>query len=194
MSKNPEIENLAVFCDFENVAIGVRDAHLPPFDVRKILERLLLKGNIVVKKAYCDDFIFYESLLRKGKGRRRSPPTNGAEGRGGHPESAGVESEVSEQTAPGRTFPPEGDPRQEALDMMMETIEALAEERGAEDKMWGSMVKQALKRRHPGFAESSYGFRSFNRLLEEAATRGLVELEPDQRSGGYIILSVQQID
>ncbi|HWR91931.1 MAG TPA: NYN domain-containing protein, partial [Desulfobacterales bacterium] len=54
MSKAPETENLAVFCDFENVALGVRDARYAQFDIRKVLERLLLKGSIVVKKAYCD--------------------------------------------------------------------------------------------------------------------------------------------
>ena len=46
--------NLAVFCDFENVALGVRDAKLTKFDIRPIIERLLLKGSIVAKKAYCD--------------------------------------------------------------------------------------------------------------------------------------------
>ena len=71
----------------------------------------------------------------------------------------------------------------------METLEALAEERGSEEKVWGSLVKQTLKRRSPGFNESYYGFRSFNRLLEEAAGRGLLELEPDEKSGGYIIKS-----
>jgi hypothetical protein len=69
----------------------------------------------------------------------------------------------------------------------METLEALAEERGSDEKIWGSMVKQTLKRRRPGFNESYYGFRSFNRLLEEAASRELMELEHDEKSGGYII-------
>ena len=76
---------------------------------------------------------------------------------------------------------------QQALDLVMETIEALAAERGGDDKIWGSMVKQALKRVKPGFAESYYGFRSFNALLEEAARRGLIALESDPKSGGYII-------
>ncbi|MGA6927581.1 MAG: OST-HTH/LOTUS domain-containing protein, partial [Desulfosarcina sp.] len=78
---------------------------------------------------------------------------------------------------------------QEALELVMETLEALAEERGSEDKIWGSMVKQTLKRRRPGFNESYYGFRSFKRLLDEAASRGLMELESDEKSGGYIIRS-----
>src|SRR5487761_2801384 len=54
MAKQPEITNTALFCDFENVALGVRDAKYAQFDIKKVLERLLLKGSIVVKKAYCD--------------------------------------------------------------------------------------------------------------------------------------------
>src|SRR3982751_857989 len=49
-----ETSNLALFCDFENIALGVRDARFDKFDISRILERLLLKGSIVVKKAYCD--------------------------------------------------------------------------------------------------------------------------------------------
>jgi len=73
--------------------------------------------------------------------------------------------------------------RQHAL----ETLEALIAERGVEDKIWGSMVKQALKRRQPGFNESYYGFRSFSELLEEAEKRQLLALEHDEKSGGYIL-------
>src|SRR5579859_6970754 len=54
MPSNPEARSLAVFCDFENVALGVREAKYAQFDMDKVLERLLLKGSIVVKKAYCD--------------------------------------------------------------------------------------------------------------------------------------------
>ena len=54
MDKTNEAENIAVFCDFENVALGVKEARYDAFDIGKVLERLLLKGNIVVKKAYCD--------------------------------------------------------------------------------------------------------------------------------------------
>jgi uncharacterized protein (TIGR00288 family) len=54
MANQPEITNMALFCDFENVALGVRDAKYAQFDIKKVLERLLLKGSIVVKKAYCD--------------------------------------------------------------------------------------------------------------------------------------------
>ena len=71
--------------------------------------------------------------------------------------------------------------------MIVETYEALLEERGAEDKIWGSMIKQALKRRKPGFSESYYGFKSFGDLLEQAEAKGILELERDQKSGGFII-------
>ena len=54
MASSPDTRNLALFCDFENVALGVREAKYAQFDINKVLERLLLKGSIVVKKAYCD--------------------------------------------------------------------------------------------------------------------------------------------
>jgi hypothetical protein len=66
-------------------------------------------------------------------------------------------------------------------------VDALIRERGADEKIWGSMVKQALKRRKPGFNESYYGFRSFNNMLEEAARTGSLVLERDEKSGGYIV-------
>ena len=72
---------------------------------------------------------------------------------------------------------------------MLATVDALIAERGEDEKIWGSMVKQALKRRKPGFSESYYGFRSFNKLLEEAAARRLLTLERDDKSGGYVIHS-----
>ena len=271
MDKTTETENIAVFCDFENVALGVKEARYDAFDIAKVLERLLLKGSIVVKKAYCDwerykdfkaamheaafelieiphvrqsgknsadirmvvdaldlcytkshldtfviisgdsdfsplvsklrennkivigvgvknsssdlliancdEFIYYDDLVRKKKARKKSTRKAARQG---------TKSSVPEKDAEERT--------QEALDLIMETLEALAEERGSEEKIWGSMVKQTLKRRRPGFNESYYGFRSFKRLLEEAAARDLMELEPDEKSGGYIIKSFHQED
>ena len=108
---------------------------------------------------------------------------------------AAPEASPSNKTAaPAPGEPPkaplaEGDKKQEALDLVMETVEALFTERGAEEKIWGSMVKQALKRRKPGFNESYYGFRSFGKLLDEAEGRKLLVLEPDEKSGGVIIKS-----
>jgi len=81
----------------------------------------------------------------------------------------------------------EGERIAEALDLIVGTVEALAEERGGDEKVWGSMVKQAIKRVKPGFNESYYGFRSFNALLEEAQSRGLLSLERDGKSGGYAL-------
>ena len=76
------------------------------------------------------------------------------------------------------------------LTHVLATIEALADEREADEKIWGSMIKQTLKRQRPGFNESYHGFRSFNQLLEEARDRKLIELEKDEKSGGYIVKAV----
>jgi hypothetical protein len=64
-------------------------------------------------------------------------------------------------------------------------------ERGADERIWGSMIKQAIKRRHPGFNETYYGFKAFSDLLEEAEQKGLIKLEPDEKSGGYIVRAAQ---
>ena len=80
-----------------------------------------------------------------------------------------------------------GDKKQEAFDLMLGTLEALMAERDADESIWGSMVKQALKRRNPGFNESYYGFHGFSELLEEAEKKGLIKLEADEKSGGYVV-------
>ena len=82
------------------------------------------------------------------------------------------------------------DRTQEGLDLVMETASALSAEREGNDKLWGSMIKQTLKRRRPGFNESYYGFESFGKMLEEAQVRGYLSLERDERSGGYVILKI----
>ena len=275
MAHAPEITNMALFCDFENVALGVHDANFAQFDINKVLERLLLKGNIVVKKAYCDwdrykafkgpmheasfelieiphvrqsgknsadirmvvdaldlcyttahvetfviisgdsdfsplvsklrennkivigvgvknstsdlliancdEFIYYDDLVREKTARApRRTPAKAATGPGGRAKVAAIDAELPVKKA-------ENGRRQEALELIVETVEALTAERGEEEKIWGSMVKQALKRRKPGFNESYYGFRSFNGMLEEAEREGALTLERDEKSGGYII-------
>lgn len=271
------ITSMALFCDFENIALGVRDAKYAKFDIDRVLERLLLKGSIVVKKAYCDwdrykefkapmheasfelieiphvrmsgknsadirlvvdaldlcytkahvdtfviisgdsdfsplvsklrennktvigvgvksstsdlliancdEFIFYDDLVRqeekkKERARRRPAAAKPAAAK----PAAGAEAPKAQ--------PPEAseeDRKQQAFDLVVDTIDALAGERDQDEKIWGSMVKQTLKRRNPGFNESYYGFRTFSDLLEEAQSRKLLTLEPDQKSGGYII-------
>src|SRR5437016_2067058 len=63
MSTTDSNATMAVFLDLENIALGARDAHYPRFTIQKVLERLLLKGQIVVKKAYCD-FERYKEFKR----------------------------------------------------------------------------------------------------------------------------------
>ena len=280
MSKSPDIANLAVFCDFENVALGVHDAHFDKFDIRNVLERLLLKGSIVVKKAYCDwarykdfkptmheaafelieiphtrqagknsadirmvvdaldlcytkahvdtfviisgdsdfsplvsklrennktvigvgvknsssdlliancdEFIYYDDLVREKPPRPRAPRR--APRSASSAPAAGKAAPATPPTASEAAAEKEGeDKSQDALAQVMETIEAIAAERGSDEKIWGSMVKQTLKRRRPGFSEQSAGYRSFNLLLEDMAARGLVKLEHDEKSGGVIV-------
>jgi hypothetical protein len=131
--------------------------------------------------ATCDEFIYYDDLVREQKPRKPATPRKPA-GKDAAPGAA----------APAAAKPPPIkqdalDKQQEALDLVLDTVDALVEERGEDDTIWGSMVKQALKRRKPGFNESYYGFRSFNDLLEEAYARHLLDLERDSRSGGYIV-------
>src|SRR6266498_2391187 len=281
MSVQDSDATMAVFLDLENIALGAHDADFPAFDIRKVLERLLLKGQIVVKKAYCDferyktfkrglheaafelieiphvrqsgknsadirmvvdaldlcytkahvqtfviisgdsdfsplvsklrendEFIFYDDLVRakKKSSARKSAPkpdVDAAKGgkaakttRGGRATKTAPKEIVAELPAETSIPPEAAAPRsaksdeqraQEALDMIVETVEALITERGDEEKVWGSMVKQALKRRNPGFNESFYGFRSFNGMLEGAQRRGLLALDRDEKSGGYVV-------
>ena len=132
--------------------------------------------------ANCDDFIFYDDLVRESAAKkprvRRNAPKSGAD-----KQAKGSQKENGEDVR-----------KQLAMDLMLETVEALIAERGEEDKIWGSMVKQALKRRKPGFSESYYGFRSFSRMLEEARDNNLMKLEYDEKSGGYIIKGVVHED
>ncbi len=276
--------NLALFCDFENVALGVRDAKYDRFDIRLVLERLLVKGSIVVKKAYCDwdrykefkpamheaafemieiphvrqsgknsadirmvvdaldlcytkehidtfviisgdsdfsplvsklrenaktvigvgvknatsdllmsncdEFIFYDDLVRQ---RKPAPKKSRSRSRSKAAPKTGKAEKVAkaEEMVEDRTEDKSADElAQEGIDLVLETAEALYEERGERGNLWGSMVKQTLKRRRPGFNESFYGFRSFSDLLEDAQARGDMELELDEKSGGYIIRSV----
>ncbi len=267
MSTQDSTATMAVFLDLENIALGARDAHYPAFDVRKVLERLLLKGQIVVKKAYCDfdrykdfkrslheaafelieiphlrqsgknsadirmvvdaldlcytkghvdtfviisgdsdfsplvsklrenaktvigvgvknstsdlfisncdEFLYYDDLVRTetSKTRKRSAATAAA----------------SKAIVDASKRPPVTD----ALDLLVETVEAITQERGEDENIWGSMIKQAIRRRNPGFNERAYGFRSFNDLLLEAEKSGLLKLEADEKSGGYTVRAVE---
>ena len=268
---------MALFCDFENIALGVRDAKYSQFDIRKVLERLLLKGSIVVKKAYCDwerykefkatmheaafelieiphlrqsgknsadirmvvdaldlcytkahvdsfviisgdsdfsplvsklrendkyvigigvraatsdllaancdEFIFYDDLVREQEAKKkRAEKKVPAKAR----KPAAKAGEMSEAKGEAKA---DDDRHQEALDFLVETVEAMIGERGEDEKIWGSMVKQAMKRRRPGFAESAYGYRSFRELIEDAQKRALLVVARDDKSGQYLLRS-----
>ncbi|MEZ5559213.1 MAG: NYN domain-containing protein [Pseudomonadales bacterium] len=273
--------SLALFCDFENIALGVRDAKYEKFDIQPVLERLLVKGSIVVKKAYCDwdrykefksamheaafelieiphvrqsgknsadirmvvdaldlcytkehidtfviisgdsdfsplvsklrenaktvigvgvknstsdllmsncdEFIYYDDLARKKPARKRTRSKPKAKAAPKQERAAPVEQPADAKSTDEKSAE---DLQQEGIDLMLETAEALYAERGGRGKLWGSMVKQTLKRRKPGFNESYYGFGSFSDLLEEAQARGEVELELDEKSGGYILSTI----
>ena len=122
--------------------------------------------------ANCDEFIFYDDLVPKEKPARKR---RSAEKSGNGKNETKAEEPAGEESL------------ESGLDLILETTQALAAESGENQKIWGSMVKQTLRRRRPGFRESRYGFRSFNLMLEEAASRGLLTLERDEKSGGYII-------
>jgi hypothetical protein len=145
--------------------------------------------------ANCDEFIYYDDLVREKKkaaSRRRTskgpakPRPSAKKAAEEAPAGTGELGEEATSSSP-TPFKTDEEKVDEAVDLVVETVDALVQERGAEEKIWGSMIKQALKRRKPGFNESYYGFRSFNALLEEAARRGELALERDEKSGGYIV-------
>jgi hypothetical protein len=113
--------------------------------------------------ANCDEFIYYDDLVREDETKRRA-------------------AKKRKETSPAGS-----DKQHEAFDLVIETLQALIAERGEGERIWGSMIKQALKRRNPGFNESYYGFKAFSDLLEEAEKKKLVSLERDEKSGGYLI-------
>jgi len=130
--------------------------------------------------ANCDEFIFYDDLVREEETKKRTHKKTAAKA------APATKTKAAPKEVDGK--------QQEAFDLVIGTVEALIAERGEEEKIWGSMVKQALKRRQPGFNETYYGFRSFSKLLEEAAARHLLELELDEKSGGYIVRSMSAED
>ncbi|WKB55521.1 NYN domain-containing protein [Eleftheria terrae] len=269
MASNQENTSMALFCDFENVALGVRDANYEKFDIKRVLERLLLKGSIVVKKAYCDwdrykgfkaamheanfelieiphvrqsgknsadirlvvdaldlcytkshvntfviisgdsdfsplvsklrenakqvigvgvkkstsdlliancdEFIFYDDLVREGqRAAAKRSPQDAEAGSRRTPEEDRRRREEAEAR------------RSKAIDIAVETFEALVSERGDGGKLWASVLKDAIKRRKPDFSESYFGFRTFGALLEEAQSRGLFEVGRDEKSNAYV--------
>ncbi|NML29254.1 NYN domain-containing protein [Paraburkholderia antibiotica] len=277
MASSNENVSMALFCDFENVALGVRDAKYDKFDIKLVLERLLLKGSIVVKKAYCDwdryksfkgamheanfelieiphvrqsgknsadirlvvdaldlcytkshvntfviisgdsdfsplvsklrenakqvigvgvqqstsdlliancdEFFFYDDLVRESQravarreSSRQQPGAQQAAKRAPDEEKARPKEDLEKR-------------RSKAVEIAVQTFDALASERGDSGKIWASVLKNAIKRRKPDFNETYYGFRAFGNLLEEAQARGLLEFGRDEKSGAYVYRS-----
>jgi hypothetical protein len=135
--------------------------------------------------ANCDEFIYYDDLVREEEAKRtRAARKAPAKAAGGTRKPA---QKAREQD------PAPDDKRQEALDLVVETVEALVAERGAGDKIWGSMIKQTLKRRRPGFNESYYGYRAFSDLLAAAQADNLITIALDEKSGGYTVQLVPDV-
>ncbi|MBK9244109.1 MAG: NYN domain-containing protein [Burkholderiales bacterium] len=284
-----EINNMAVFCDFENVALGVQDAKYDKFSIKTVLEKLLVKGSIVVKKAYCDweryksykagmheaafelieiphvrqsgknsadirlvvdaldlcytkshvdtfviisgdsdfsplvsklrennkrvigvgvkastsdllikncdEFIFYDDLVRvqeaKKKSAEKKAPKRAEPKKPEKPDRRGKEEKTAGPAAPQAAEAPAEDEatvrRQAAIDLVMETLEELIEARGSDERIYSSMVKQALKRRRPEFNESYHGYKGFAALLDDMVARGLLVVSKDEKTGQHLV-------
>ena len=257
MARDNDDISMALFCDFENIALGVRDAQYEKFDIKPVLERLLLKGSIVVKKAYCDweryksfkaamheanfELIEIPHVRQSGKNSADirmvvdaldlcytkahvntfviisgdsdfSPLVSKLRENAKRVIGVGVKQSTSDlliancdefiyvddlvrkrQRESGEKQnrrpldPAEAEARkQKGIGMALATVEALLEDRADDEKVWASVVKEALKRRHPGFNETYHGFKTFGGLLEEAHKRGLLEFGRDEKSGTYV--------
>ncbi|MBW7900771.1 MAG: NYN domain-containing protein [Rhodocyclaceae bacterium] len=258
--------SMALFCDFENVALGVRDAKYEKFDIKPVLERLLAKGSIVVKKAYCDwerykafkatmheanfelieiphvrqsgknsadirmvvdaldlcytkahvdtfviisgdsdfsplvsklrenakqvigvgikqstsdlliancdEFIFYDDLVREREAQRAS---------------ARREQQPKRSPEEEKKRREEGETKKaKAVELAAATFDDLIAVRGDAERIWASVLKEAIKRRNPGFNESYYGYKTFGGLLDDAAARGFFGVGRDEKSGTYV--------
>lgn len=129
--------------------------------------------------ANCDEFIFYDDLVREKQralARRQSPGANAA------PRRTPEEERQRRETQDVR--------RTQGVELAVETFEDLMSERGDSGKIWASVLKEAIKRRKPDFSESYYGFRTFGNLLEEAQSRGMLEFGRDEKSGAYVYRSL----
>ncbi|HEY2773215.1 MAG TPA: NYN domain-containing protein [Candidatus Binatia bacterium] len=250
---------IAIFVDFENLAIGSRDMHEGEFRIDLVQKRLLEKGRIVFKRSYCDwnryrgavrdfhaqGFEMVDIPAGKMSGKNSadirmvvdaldlchskdhidvfalltgdsdfSPLVNKLKENNKRVIGCGVKSSTSEllvsmcdeflyyddlvqsaektkarsRSRTKKSAPKEGkpDPKSDAVDMLVAIVASLAEDY---DPVWGSLAKQTMRRVHPDFREERYGYASFNELLKDAETRGVVALEYDQGRGNYKIRS-----
>jgi uncharacterized protein (TIGR00288 family) len=260
MALSADDVSMALFCDFENIALGVRDAQYEKFDIKPVLERLLLKGSIVVKKAYCDwdryksfkatmheanfELIEIPHVRQSGKNSADirmvvdaldlcytkthvntfviisgdsdfSPLVSKLRENAKRVIGVGVKQSTSDlliancdefiyiddlvrkrqrdnAEKQNRRSTGAGDPQdQEArrlkgIEMAVATLEAMLEDRAEDERVWASVLKEAIKRRNPGFNESYFGYRTLGAMLEDAHKRGLLEFGRDERSSAYV--------
>jgi uncharacterized LabA/DUF88 family protein len=247
-SNTQDEQRLALFIDFENIAIGVRDAHYRKFDINLVLERLLDKGKLLVKKAYADwsrysDYkrSFHEAAIellevpQKSVGGKNSadirlvvdamdmsfqkehincfvvasgdsdfsPLVSKLKENNKYVIGLGVKNSTSDlliencdefifyedlvrgQQRPLPQIANVPEKVQECFALLLDSVVALQREN--KEILWGSMVKETMKRKKPSFNETYYGFRTFSHLLEDAQRRKIVTLRRDQRSGSYIV-------
>jgi uncharacterized protein (TIGR00288 family) len=295
----PDTHNFAVFCDFENVAIGLKEGNYPDFKIRPILERLLLKGSIVVKKAYCDwdrykeykrdmheaafelieiphvrqsgknsadirmvvdaldlcytkshidafviisgdsdfsplisklkengksvigigvrgsassllisncdEFIFYEDLVRINapqKAPAKKPAAAapsvkeaaGGEAKAASPSrrrarpAAGKTAAGDEGRAVAKAEPSAEDKKNQAIELVVSTVDQLVAERGGEGSISASLIKSAIKRIRPGFSEPEYGYSAFGKILDDAHKKGALVVV--KKEGGAVFVSL----
>ncbi|GAB2909927.1 hypothetical protein GCM10027278_33510 [Paralcaligenes ginsengisoli] len=128
--------------------------------------------------ANCDEFIFYDDLVRANRGTVKGRETEETQ-HGSKPSIDGEKLGKDESQGLKNT----------AIKIAVDTFDALLSERGDSGKIWASTLKQAIKRRKPDFNESYYGFRAFGNLLEEAQAHGLFEVGRDEKSGAYVYRS-----
>ena len=252
---------IAVFIDFENLALGVKDMHQGEFKIQLVLKRLLEKGRLVFKRAYCDwngyshavrefhghgielidvphtrqsgknsadirmvvdaldlcysknhidtfallsgdsdfsplvsklkennkrvigcgvknstsdmliancdEFIYYDDLVRMvQKARAARPP---------RPKESPKDKETPKERE-------ESDKKNEAIEWLCEIVRS---QQADYESLWGSQVKQTIRRVHPGFNEAYYGYKSFTELIKDAESRGLLRLEYDETRGNF---------
>mgnify|MGYP001766064579 CR=1 FL=1 len=124
----------------------------------------------------CDEFIYYEDLVPSG----RSKPQ--AQVQVVVPAPVVVVPETVPVTA---TVPAVVEKQPEAMGLLVEALQTLQSEK--RERFWSSLIKTAIRRRHPSFEESAYGYRGFDRMLEDAAAKGLVTLERDSANRTYIV-------
>lgn len=287
---------IAVFIDFENLALGVKEAERADFRIDLVLKRLLEKGRVVYKRAYCDwskfrgvtrnfhahgiqmvdipqnkisgknsadihmvvdaldlahakdhidvfallsgdsdfsplvyklkendkwvigcgvknstsnllidscdEFIFYDDVVRLAteppqalRGRRTNKPREAPEAHEviGAKSAAGVAAPTPAKPARMPTPAAQGsgadsatlkERRQEGLLRLTQIIRSLERDY---DPVWGSMVKQAIRRVYPGFSEEYYGYSSFVALLEDAQAQDFIDLDYDAKRGNYAV-------